>query len=280
MQHGLAHPARAKREPLAVRRWQCEQIGALWQLDASPHRWFGPEEDLIPLLDMVDDCSRLITGARLYPKECILAYLDFLPRSFERYGFPVALYVDYHSFFFTHIPENLTYLAETLRLCDISLRYASTAQAKGKIERHHLFWQNRLPSYFAAESIDDTVAANEHIDPLREHHNLKEVHRELQMTPAVAWARALQEGRSVLRPFRHDPWWQYIWSVRSWIKVGIDGKVPAGHQRLPVHAHPGSRLLHCQHPDGSISILGNSPRQGARPIVLRRAEHVNPPWNV
>jgi len=280
MEHGLAHPAGPRPEPAAVRRWQCEQVGALWQLDASPHRWFGSDEDLVPLLDMVDDCSRLITGTRLYPKECIMAYLDFLPRAFERYGLPVALYVDYHSFFFTHIPENLTYLAETLRLCDISLRYASTAQAKGKIERQHLFWQNRLPSYFAAEGIHDTVRGNEHIEPLREHHNHRELHRELQMTPQTAWDRAVQEGRSVLRPFRPDPWWPYIWSVRSAVKVGIDGKVPAGRLRLPVHAHLGARLWHCQHADGSISILANSPGEGGRPVVLCRAEHVNPPWYV
>jgi len=67
---------------------------------------------MYPLLDMLDDCSRVIVGARLYPRECLLAYMDFLPRAFEEYGFPLALYVDYHSFFFSKLPDNLTYLAE------------------------------------------------------------------------------------------------------------------------------------------------------------------------
>lgn len=121
----------------AVRRWQCSEVGALWQLDATPHRWFGDGTDLYPLLDMLDDCSRVIVGARLYPHECLMAYMDFLPRAFEEYGLPLALYVDFHSFFFSKIPENLTYPGEALRRYDISLKYAPTPQAKGKIERQH-----------------------------------------------------------------------------------------------------------------------------------------------
>ena len=145
---GCAHPSQRPTAPAAVRRWQCADVGALWQLDVSPHAWFGPETLRLPLFDLLDDCSRVITGARLYPRECLLAYLDFLPRAFREYGLPTALYVDYHSFFFSHIPDNLTYLGEALRHYGVSFKYAPTPQAKGKIERQHLFWQNRLPSYF------------------------------------------------------------------------------------------------------------------------------------
>lgn len=278
--NGLAHPKKRVREHAPVRRWQCQQIGALWQLDASPHRWFGRSHDQFPMYDLVDDCSRVITGARLYPRECLMAYLDFLPQAFERYGFPLALYVDYHSFFFTHIPDNLTYLAWALRFYDISLRYAPTPQAKGKIERQHQFWQNRLPSYFLAESICSIAVANEHLEPLREHHNQHEVHRELQMRPQAAWDQAEKEGRSALRPCRRDPWWPYIWSVRTPVKVDIDGTVPAGTQRLKIHTRPFSRVIQCQHPDGSYTFLAQPPGSGGRPIVLLRYENASSRWNV
>jgi len=91
-------------------------------------------------------------------------------------------YVDFHSFFFSALPDMLTYLGEVLKWLGISFKYAPTAQAKGKVERQHLFWQNRLPAYFAAERIGQIDQANVHIDELRTHHNEQEIHREIGMT--------------------------------------------------------------------------------------------------
>ena len=77
-----------------------------------------------------------------------------------------------------------------LQFYDISLRYAPTPQAKGKVEREHQFWQGRLPPYFASEKISDLSEANRHIDALRAHRNAHEVHRELRQTPQRAWNQA------------------------------------------------------------------------------------------
>jgi hypothetical protein len=277
---GCAHPTRRKEPLAAVRRWQCADVGALWQLDVTPHAWFGTETGLLPLFDLVDDCSRVIAGARLYPRECLLAYLDFLSRAFREYGLPVALYVDYHSFFFTSIPDNLTYLAQALRHYDVSLKYAPTPQAKGKVERLHQFWQNRLPSYFLTHGIDQVEAANRDLDPLRLHHNTQEIHRELGRTPQQAWTEAKREHRYVLRPFREDPWWRYVWSLRSRVRVALDGTVPVGHLRQRVAARAGGWVLHCRHADGSISILANEPGTGGKPILLLRYEGSDPLWTV
>ena len=277
---GCAHAGQQKRKSLAaVRRWQCAEVGALWQLDATPHRWFGEQNDLYPLLDMVDDCSRVIVGARLYPQECLMAYMDFLPRAFEEYGLPLALYVDFHSFFFSKIPENLTYLGEALRRYDISLKYAPTPQAKGKIERQHQFWQNRLPSYFSAEGICQIESANAHLDPLRLHHNTQELHRELQMRPHEAWRKAKREKRCVLRPFQADPWWKYVWSVRHRVRVGTDGSVSAGPARLKIGYRYNSWVLRCDQPDGSMTFLANDVGSG-KPIVLLKYQGTRPLWTV
>lgn len=277
---GCAHGPPPDRSRASVRRWQCADVGALWQLDATPHRWFGHDGDLLPLLDMVDDCSRVIVGARLYPRECLLAYMDFLPRAFEEYGLPLALYVDFHSFFFSKIPDNLTYLGEALRRYDISLKYAPTPQAKGKIERLHQFWQNRLPSYFSAEGLDQIESANPHLDPLRHHHNTQEQHRELSMTPEAAWRKAKQEKRHVLRPFRTDPWWPYVWSVRQRVRVGSDGTVNAGSVRLKIGQRVNAWVLRCDHPDGAMSFLANEPGSGGKPILLLKYQGTKPLWTI
>ena len=214
-----------------------------------------------------------MTGTRLYSRENLLAYLDFLSRAFEEYGLPLALYVDYHSFFFSYLPDALTTLGEALRFYDVSFKYAPTPQAKGKVERAHQFWQNRLPSYFATESIHLIPEANAHIQQLRLHHNQKEIHREIQMTPQNAWNQAQREKRSVLRPKPLSPWWPYIWSLRTTVKVDINGTVPAGTQRIKTNFLLGKRLTRCEHPDGSFTFLANAPGSGGKPIVVLRYEN-------
>jgi transposase InsO family protein len=270
--NGLAH-SKQKKPHAAFCRWQCQDVGALWQMDASPHRWFGRDHEMFPMIEIVDDCSRVITGARLYPREILPAYLDLLPKAFEQYGLPLAMYVDYHSFFFTHIPDGLTYLGAALRFYDISLKYAPTPQAKGKVERHHQFWQKRLPSYFQSESIDDIEVANDHLEQLRDHHNRHEIHREIKQTPQAAWDQACTEKRCVLRPFCRDPWWPYVWSLRTELKVGLDGMVPVGATRIGISVAPGRRVTRCEHTDGSYTFLAKPPGQGGKPIVLLRYEN-------
>jgi hypothetical protein len=229
IENGLAHAVPPKRIHAPVRRWQRSQIGELWQLDASPHRWFPHSKLAFPMLNMLDDCSRLFTGSKLYERELLLSYFDFLPAAFLAHGRPLQLYVDYHSIFFTHDPDALTQLGWALKFYDISLRYAPTPQAKGKVEREHQFWQGRLPAYFASEKILEIAVANSHIDALRTHRNAREIHRELRQTPQRAWAQAQKEKRSALRSAPRCAWWDYVWSVRTPLKVGTDGRVPHRH---------------------------------------------------
>ncbi|MFO1498058.1 MAG: hypothetical protein U1G07_06630 [Verrucomicrobiota bacterium] len=268
IENGLAHGKPAPRSAASQRRWQCLKMGALWQLDATPHRWFSADKKNYPLLDLLDDCSRVCTGAKIYYSEDLLAYLDFLPAAFLEHGLPLQLYVDCHSLFFPQNPDALTQLGAALHFYGISLRYARSPQAKGKIERQHQYWQGRLPAVFAAEAITTPPAANTLLGDLRRHRNAHEIHRELGRTPDAAAALARREQRNALRPPPRCPWWPYIWSVRTPIKVGTDGRVPVGHERLRVPTSPGHRVVHCQHPDGSVSILAHEPKAGERPAPL------------
>jgi hypothetical protein len=266
--NGLAHAVPAPKPRAPVRRWQRSQIGELWQLDASPHRWFPSSHLDFPMLNMLDDCSRVFVGSKLYDRELLLSYFDFLPAAFRAYGRPLQLYVDYHSIFFTHTPDALTQLGFALKFYEISFLYAPTPQAKGKIEREHHFWQNRLPPYFASESLTELAEANTHIDALRLHHNAKETHRELRMTPQRAWDLAKKDQRSVLRPMPSCPWWPYVWSVRTALKVGSDGRVPIGAQRIRLEYPPNAKVVLCLHPTGHSSILATQPDKNEKPILL------------
>ena len=268
LENNLAHDVPPKKVQAAVRRWQRDQIGELWQLDASPHRWFPHSKHSFPMLNMLDDCSRLFTGSKIYERELLLSYFDFLPAAFLAHGRPLQIYVDYHSIFFTHDPDALTQLGWALKFYDISFRYAPTPQAKGKIERAHQYWQGRLPAFFASENIAEITSANPQIDALRVHRNTKEVHRELRQTPKRAWDQARKEKRSVLRPVPHCPWWNYVWSVRTLIKVGSDGRVPIGTQRLRIEKPPETKVVLCLHPSGHHSVLATAPDPTQKPALL------------
>ncbi|MEI7591272.1 MAG: hypothetical protein WCJ49_08205, partial [Deltaproteobacteria bacterium] len=99
------------------------------------------------------------------------------------------------------------------------------------------------------------------LEQLCKHHNSEEIHRELNMAPQQAWNEAQRAKRTVLRPCKRDPWWHYLWSRRSSIRVGDDGRVPVAGQRFTVSAPPRSRLILCLHTNGSISILAKKPEK-------------------
>ena len=264
----LDHPKPHRRPTAPVRRWQRGQIGELWQLDATPHAWFPASSQLFPMLNMLDDCSRVFTAAKIYQRETLMAYLDLLPTAFTQYGLPLELYVDYHSLFFTHNPKALTQLGQALHFYGVTFRYAPTPQAKGKVERSHFFWQERLPAFFASEHIVDLEQANPHVQALRLHRNLHEVHREIGMVPQKAWDLAVKEKRSVLRAKPDCPWWPFVWSQRTNIRVGPDGRVPIGSQLLRVEAAPGSKAVLCHHPSGHYSVLAAPPDPRTKPVIL------------
>jgi hypothetical protein len=268
IENGLAHSTPPRRSHAPVRRWQRSQIGELWQLDASPHRWFPKVSLDFPMLNMLDDCSRVFVGSKIYGRELLLSYLDFLPAAFLSYGRPLQIYVDYHAMFFSQYPEALTQLGAALKFYDISFLYAPTPQAKGKVEREHQYWQGRLPPYFASEKITEIEIANPHVEALRLHRNAHETHRELRMIPQHAWELALKEKRSVLRPAPRCPWWPYVWSVRTTLKVGSDGRVPIGTQRLRVERPPGAKVVLCLHPTGHHSVLAAPPDKKKKPALL------------
>jgi hypothetical protein len=265
---GLAPAGPVARPPAAIRRWQRSQIGELWQLDATPHHWFRDVPHACPLLNLLDDCSRLHVGTRLYARELLLAYLEFLPTAFRSYGLPLELYVDYHSLFFTANPEALTRLGQALHFYGVSFRYAPTPQAKGKIERDHQYWQQRLPAYFASEQIRELTLASVHVGALREHRNRHEIHRELAMTPQAAWNLARREKRTVLRPAPRCPWWPYVWSQRTALRVGDDCRVAVGSHRVRLEVAPRERVILCEHPSGHHSVLAAPPAPKTRPVVL------------
>lgn len=268
--HGIKIAVPKPRPPAHVRRWQRKSIGELWQLDATPDYFLGRGNPSLSLIDMIDDCSRMQVGCRLYRSENVPAYLDLFYRAFMRYGLPLEIYVDKASFF-RNDDGSLTRLAQRLKFLDVSFIFANTPEAKGKIERVHQVWQDRLPAYAAHEGITAQTPledVNDHLECLVDHRNGFEIHRELHDTPQNVWDKAVKEGRCKIRQPPRDGWFELLWAEWKCMRIGPRGRLLVDGVLCPTECANGTKVWVCRHVDGTVSLVLNKPIAGTVPQVV------------
>src|SRR5919204_1091568 len=79
---------RRRREPRAC-------FGELLHLDGSPHAWLRLAPDVrATLITVVDDATKRLLYAQLWPAETTAAIFSALHAVFTRWGLPIALYTD------------------------------------------------------------------------------------------------------------------------------------------------------------------------------------------
>ena len=270
LEHGVHSPAPKPRPPAHVRRWQRKSIGELWQLDATPDYFLGRQNPALSLIDMIDDCSRMQVGCRLYRQEAFTSYLDLFYRAFTRYGLPLEIYVD-KAKFFRGEDGNITQLGRRLKFFDVSFTYANSPESKGKIERVHQVWQDRIPAYVARQGVTAETPLedlNEHLDSLVDYRNGFEKHRELHDTPLNVWEKAIREGRCKIRQPPRDGWWELVWSEWKGSMIGPRGRLEVDGFLCPTECANGTRVWICRHLDGTISLVLNKPEKGTAPKVV------------
>jgi hypothetical protein len=156
-----------KRRRHRQRRARKEHFGELVQMDGSFHAWLeerGPEGCLI---DMVDDATNQ-TLAELGEQETIWAVADALRAWIDRYGVPLALYVDWKNLYKRRATagerlrgeEPITQFGRICGKLGIELIAASSPQAKGRVERVHGTHQDRLAKKLRRKGIISHEAAN------------------------------------------------------------------------------------------------------------------------
>ena len=268
--HNLQLADHRERPPAHVRRWQRKSVGELWQLDATPDYFLGRANQPLQLIDMVDDCSRMQVGCRLYRRETVASYIDLFYRAFTRYGLPLEIYVD-KAGFFRNNDGTLTQLGRRLKLVDISFVFANTPEAKGKIERVHQVWQDRLPAYAAREGFTESTPLeeiNEHLDCLVDYRNGFERHRELYDMPLNVWTNKIRSGQCKLRQPPQDGWWELIWSEWKGSMIGPRGRLLVDGFLCTTQCASGTRVWICRHIDGTVSLVLNKPEKGVSPKVV------------
>jgi transposase len=163
---GLWSRERRRRRHLR-RRERKEHFGEMVQMDGSFHPWLeerGPEGCLI---DMVDDATNT-TRAQLGEQETIWAVADGLRAWIERYGVPLALYVDWKNLYKRPATpgermrgqEPITQFGRMCAKLGITLIAASSPQAKGRVERVHGTHQDRLVKKLRRKQVCSHEVAN------------------------------------------------------------------------------------------------------------------------
>ena len=161
---------RNRREPHRKWRPRREHWGELVQMDGSPHDWFEGRRAKAVLMVMIDDATNL-TYAQFHEEETTKAAMLTFRGYVKKYGLPQALYVDRDSIYETtrdataeeELRETgaLTQFGRAMKELGVGLIMAYSPQAKGRVERRHGVFQDRLVKELRIRKISTLEAANE-----------------------------------------------------------------------------------------------------------------------
>jgi transposase len=230
----------ARRQGARHRQWRERRAhwGELVQMDGSDHDWFEGRRPRASLMVMIDDATNW-THAKFFESETTVAAMTVFWEYVGWYGLPLALYVDRDSIYETTrdstVDEALrdasprTQFGRAMETLGVGLVLAHSPQAKGRVERRHGVFQDRLVKALRLKKIKTLDVANgylndEFIDDLNERFHVEarsptDLHRPLPRGLKLEHVLCYQEERLV----------QNDWTV-SWCNRIL--QLGERHQRL------------------------------------------------
>lgn len=159
-------PRRKKDPGVHQLRERRARRGELVQIDGSYHAWLEERGPKACLLLFVDDATNQGLAGRFVPQETYFAYAELCKAYFSQHGLPVAFYSDRFSVFRVNArnaidTDAITQFGRALAELGVELICANTPQAKGRIERTYLTFQDRLIKEMRLEGICDYEHANQ-----------------------------------------------------------------------------------------------------------------------
>jgi len=152
------------------RRERRAHFGELVQMDGSHHRWFEERGEQCCLMNMVDDATSR-TLSLFAEEETSAAAMRLLWDWIEKYGIPAALYTDCKNVYVVDERakqraeeegrEALTQFGRACAKLGIRIITAHSPQAKGRVERNHGVYQDRLVKELRLRGISQIEPANE-----------------------------------------------------------------------------------------------------------------------
>lgn len=178
IKEGLWKSKKKKAGKVYQRRERRSRFGAMLQGDGAPHDWFEGRAPKCSFLQFVDDATSKTTAARFVETEGTEGYLELLREQLKKYGRPLALYVDKHVTFRVNREEikkgtGITHFGKVVKELDIELICAHSPQAKGRVERKHGVFQDRLVKEMRLRGISSIEEGNRFLPEFLREMNLR-----------------------------------------------------------------------------------------------------------
>lgn len=157
------------------RKWRERRhhFGEMVQVDGSHHAWFEERAPECVLMGHIDDATSK-RFARFYNYEGTLSFMDSFKRYIKHYGMPQSVYIDRHSTYKStakpsiedelNNKEPLTQVGKALEELGVTVIYAQSAPAKGRVERSFKTFQDRLVKELRLKNIKTIAEANKFLD--------------------------------------------------------------------------------------------------------------------
>jgi transposase len=255
---------RRRREPRAC-------FGELLHIDGSPHAWLArrPEERSV-LIAVLDDATKRVLYAQLWPSETAQAIMTALREVITRYGLPMALYTDRAHWAFNTPqakgPVDRTQLTQVGRALDrLGIEHipAYSPQARGRSERLNRTFQDRLVNELRVAQVTTLAVANAYLrDRFVPQHNTQ-----FSCAPADPSSAFVPVGAADL---------DQIFCHQEDRVVGRDNTVAFEGRVFQVAPQPGRRscaglrVTVRRHLSGEYSVWQGARRLGRYPAVVER----------
>lgn len=275
------------------RQWRERKphVGELVQIDGSEHDWFEGRGPRAVLLVLIDDATNR-TYARFYEAEDTRAAFEVFGRYYDRYGLPLALYPDRDSIYCVNpaaaageppdpAAAPLTQFGRAMKQLGVGLITAHSPQAKGRVERRHGLFQDRLVKELRLAGIDTLAAANCYLeDTFLPDLNARftvppaaavDLHRRLPRGVRLEEVLCWEEPRVVARDWTvryHGDYWQID---RRHVGLSLVGQRVVVRTLLDGRRHllyRGQKLVSYQ--------LPARPQPPAAPVIARRQNAARP----
>lgn len=238
---------RRKRKKHRSWRERKEHFGEMVQIDGSHHDWFEGRREKAVLINMVDDATGR-TFSRFHEGETTRAIMETIWEYIDEYGIPLSIYTDRDSIYITDreptISEELkgekplTQLGRALHKLGVRIITARSPQAKGRVERSHGVYQDRLVKELRLAGISSIAEA----DNLLKDSFLGDLNKRFAREPKsdVDLHRPVPEGVDLRRIFCFeeergvDNDWTVRWSNRILQIAKANKTLPRARQRVTV----------------------------------------------
>jgi hypothetical protein len=164
---------RREKKVYRTRRARRSCFGQMLQMDGSHHDWFEGRGPWCVLMVIIDDATNF-TYARFYQGETMAAAMDCFWRYAKAHGIPHELYVDRDSIYRSdRMPTAaealsgmgpLSQFGRAMKQLLVRLILAGSPQAKGRVERRHGVFQDRLVKALRRRKINSIQRANDYLD--------------------------------------------------------------------------------------------------------------------